>query len=770
MDINAFRRALTAFADEPSDVDIRLGKVVAQIRDEVIDATISFGNDDDQQLKIQENGQTYSARIWLINRVAKLPQLADRILSASVGSSEAATRTPFVVPSGLLTPDLSEDQNPSAEKAVPDAVEALLQRATAPLPGATSVLYLTSDAGEGKTTLISRAAKVQAERFKQKLVGSLIVPVPLSGRAFLTFDDAVIAALVNKLRFNYLYYDAFIHLVRMGAVVPAFDGYEEMLVEGSRGEAVSALGNLVQHLESAGTVIIAARKAFFEYLSFRTQARLLDAIGDRSASFSRLALCRWTKAQFCEYGSLRKIDSPAQVHEIVAARLGPEHPLLTRAVLVRRLFDVIDDGADEQELADLLGNSPHDYFFTFVDAIVKREAAEKWLARVSGEVMTPLLEISEHHQLLALIAQEMWQTSSTSLRYDVLDVIVDIFGESRGKSPSVVRQIKERIKQHSLLASDPAKSGALAFDHEDFQNFYLGESLGQLLEKGSRPDLQTFLSVAPIPQATIEQSVQYAIRHGANRLQALLSIEQINDAESGFTFCKENCSGLALRLAECIETEAQTMELNGMMFATGSLAGRTLARIAFVHCQFQPTSMARSKLSDLVFRECEFERIECDAEQELTGCSFFDCRVGSLAVLPDGDQTYDPTQIDHWLRRAGAMVGEALNANSALDAVEVDDRVRQLERFFRVFLRSTHVDEEVIRLRLGKVFASTFFDAVVPDLLTGGVLEEIPWRGGGYQRRYKLILSMSTIERCLERSRGSYDEFLRLVQNPEARH
>lgn len=42
MDINTFRRVLTAFADEPSDVDIRLGKVVAQIRDELIDVTISL--------------------------------------------------------------------------------------------------------------------------------------------------------------------------------------------------------------------------------------------------------------------------------------------------------------------------------------------------------------------------------------------------------------------------------------------------------------------------------------------------------------------------------------------------------------------------------------------------------------------------------------------------------------------------------------------------------------------------------------------------------
>jgi hypothetical protein len=764
MDINAFRRALTAFADEPSDVDIRLGKVVAQIRDEVIDATITLEEGDDLQLRVHENGQSYSARMWLINRVARVPQLADRILAATTVSPEVAARSPFVVPTGLLTPDLSEHQGPATEVEVPNAVEALLTKASSPLPGATSVIYLTSDAGEGKTTLISRAARIQAERYKQKSVGSLIVPVPLSGRAFLTFDDAVIAAMVNKLRFNYLYYDAFVQLVRMGVIVPAFDGYEEMLVEGSRGEAVSALGNLVQQLESAGTIVIAARKAFFEYLSFKTQARLLDAIGDRSASFSRLALRRWNKSQFCEYGRLRKIDAPEEVHDIVSARLGSEHPLLTRAVLVRRLFDVIADGADKQELAELLGNSPHDYFFTFVDAIVKREAAEKWLARVSGEVMTPLLDISEHHQLLALIAQEMWQSSTSSIRHDVLDVIVDIFGESLGKGPATIRQLKERVKQHSLLSSDPARSGALAFDHEDFQNFYLGESLGQLLTKGNRPDLQAFLSVAPVPQATIEQAVQYVIRHDADRVQALRSIVQINGAESGFTFCKENCSGLALRLTECIPISDEVTELRGMMFPPGSLAGRTLSRVAFIECQFQPTSTAKSKLAEILFSECEFERIECDEDQQLTGCSFVDCRVDSLVVLPDGGQTYDPSLINQGLRQAGAQVGVVSEAQDEDSVLSIDDRVRQLERFLRVFLRSTHVDEEIIRLRLGKNFAPSFFENVLPSLLSAGVLEEVPWRGGGYQRRYKLISSMSTIERALERSRGDFEDFLRLVR------
>jgi hypothetical protein len=201
-----------------------------------------------------------------------------------------------------------------------------------------------------------------------------------------------------------------------------------------------------------------------------------------------------------------------------------------------------------------------------------------------------------------------------------------------------------------------------------------------------------------------------------------------------------------------------------MMFSPGSLAGRTLSRVAFCECQFQPTSTAKSKLSDLLFRECEFERIECDEDQQLIGCSFVDCRVDSLVVMPDGEQTYDPSLIEQGLRRAGAQVGAAADAQVKTGADDIDERVRQLERFLRVFLRSTHVDEEVIRLRLGKNFAPSFFDEVLPSLLNAGLLEEVPWRGGGYQRRYKLVSSMSTIERALERSRGDFDGFLRLVR------
>jgi hypothetical protein len=760
MEIDEFKRALAAFADEPSNVDVRLGHVVAQIREDLIDIELSYTFDDERRLRVTENGVHYNARPWLLSRVARLPQLADRILATTDTSKDG----PFVTPTGSLTPDLSQDGGQkAADTDIPDAVEALIKKASEPLPGATSVLYLTSDAGEGKTTLINRAARMQAIRYKEKQTASLIVPIPLSGRAFLTFDDAVVAALVNKLRFNYLYFDAFITLVRMGAIVPAFDGYEEMLVEGSKGEAISALGNLVQSLGSSGTVFIAARKAFFEYLSFKTQARLLDAIGNQSASFSRLALSRWNKDQFCQYGEARGIDSPDEIYAAVAARLKPDHPLLTRAVLVRRLFDVAAERGSRAELVAMLGNAPHDYFYTFVDAIVRREASEKWLARVSGDVSEPLLDVGEHHQLLALIAQEMWQTSTTSLRYDVVDALVDLFAEALGKRALVIRQIKERVKQHSLLTTDNSRGQAVAFDHEDFQNFYLGESLGSLLVKRSRTELQAFLSVNLIATVTVEQAIQYMIRHRADYAEVLRTLMAINDSESGFTFCKENCSTLALRTAELIEAGKSKIVLERMFFSTGALAGRALTAVAFARSQFQPTSTEMSTLRDVEFERCDFERIEISDATGLSGCTFTDCNIESLIAPGNDDLLFDPAVIAQELKNAGATL--PVDEKIADEPVRSDVRLKVFERFLRAFLRSTQVDEEVARTKLGKSHGPIFFADVLPELLAARVLEPVPWRGRGVQNRYRLGMSMAEINRAMELSRGDFDAFVKAVRH-----
>src|SRR5690606_6114378 len=183
------------------------------------------------------------------------------------------------------------------------------------------------DAGEGKSTLINHTARMQAALYKQKKTDWLLLPVSLGGRTFMRFDDVIVGTLMNRLRFNVLFYDSFIELVRLGAIVPALDGFEEMFVEGTSGDAISALGNLMQALQSSGASVIAARKAYFQYKSLRAQTRLLDSMSGQSVSFSRIGIRRWNKDQFLNYAAKRGIADATDIYLQVANQLSSDHPL-----------------------------------------------------------------------------------------------------------------------------------------------------------------------------------------------------------------------------------------------------------------------------------------------------------------------------------------------------------------------------------------------------------------------------------------------------------
>ena len=273
-----FKRIIEAFADSPADLDLSRGQLIVQVRDELIEAQLIQREGD---LWVEEGGEPRRAVSWLIQRVAKLPLLAERIL-AYVPASEH-----FVPPSGRLL-DQPDFAAAGTDEHVPDAARAIQTLLDRKVAGATSITYLTSDAGEGKTTVINHLAREQAAKYKRRETDWLLLPVTLGGRAFLRFDDVVIAGLVNRLRFQLLYYEGFLELVKLGVVVPAFDGFEEMFVENSTGEAVSALGNLVRSLGSSGSILISARKAYFEYQGIGAQAKLLDGMRGEAVSFGRI--------------------------------------------------------------------------------------------------------------------------------------------------------------------------------------------------------------------------------------------------------------------------------------------------------------------------------------------------------------------------------------------------------------------------------------------------------------------------------------------------
>lgn len=626
--------------------------------------------------------------------------------------------------------------------------------------GTSTILYLTSDAGEGKTTVIDHLALHQAQDYMDGKTNWLLVPMRLGGRSFLTFEDVIVAELVNRFRFQFFYYDAFIELVRLGVLVPAFDGFEEVFVEGSPGEAVSSLGNFVRTLDSSGSVVMAVRKAHFEYHNFRDQARLLDATSDVDATFARISLERWDREHFLTYAFRRSLSEPkgSRVYERVSERLGPNHPLLTRAVLAKRLVDVAQEG-EIDNLMGRLGTDVADYFFHFVNAIVEREVVEKWIDR-SGTPHQSLLTVDEHHVLLMMISKEMWITSSDAIDGDYLNLVTELFAEEFGKPPQITRQIANRIGQHSLMATNRAQRTAFSFDHDDFKMFYWGEALARMLALEGAPAVRTYLDRRKLPDVSADAAVAAMKRKGTGTgLAALTSLMTFVRQGTSTSYMAENVGALAIRILDAIDGEGHCLE--GVYFMADSLKGRRLANIKFRECTFAGSSLEGSEMDGVVFTACSFDQLGITEDAKATRVQFDNCEIS--CVISKEEYVHSPASIASALRQIGFQIdrnGQDEDAET-LEVVEYDERTVVAERALRTFLRASAVNEATLHRRLGSR-ASLFFGEVLPLMIEHGILREVEFKGRGQsQRRFKLGVPMLRVgEHMADSNRSSLEEFL----------
>ncbi len=738
MDFKTFKRILTAFADTPASIDATKGKLICEIHNDMIEAEVVNRDGD---IVIKEQGNEYRAAPWLLNRVARMPLLADRILAA-VSEAEC-----FISPTAVLTNQL--DDTSTTPESFGDAVSLSLDMLNQRPAGTSSVVYLTSDAGEGKTTLINHLARIQAERFKRKESDWLLVPIALGGRPFLRFDDLVVGFMSNRLRFPMFYFDGFMELVKLGVIIPAFDGFEEMFVVNASGDALSAVGNLMRTLDSSGTVLIAARKAYFDYQDVRMQARLFDSIGTCSVAFSRISLERWKKPQFLDYCDKRCIDQGEAIHNEVAARLKDEqHPLLTRAVLVKRLLNVAEEDGGLAELLEQLGHSPTDYFSVFVNAILEREAQEKWID-ASGEAAKPLLKVSEHVELLSSVALEMWLLSTESVKVDLLDTIAELFCETRNLPAAVAAQIKERIKQHALIVGTNGGQQTFAFDHDEFRNFFLGEAVGRLCGQANakaRAELLTLLRKGSLPLQAAEAAVGVVRRSGEDHAGLVAEfLQEVAGMDGPTSFTQENVARLILKVLHKAKVEGFT--LRGLAFGEDSLRDLSLAKVTFEECRFATLSLENTNLEQCSFDRCHFDRITLHEKTAIRNCVIKDCQITCVQTWGKEDAVFVPGLIPARLRVAGfEMPVTQVESNTPADVPE-DAGMKLLRKLVRGFRQKTYMNENVVLRRLSDG-AETFLKRDVPSLIKAGILTK-ERNERDKQDRYHLNVSMQRIEEVL---------------------
>ncbi|MDH5517835.1 MAG: hypothetical protein OEY36_08460 [Gammaproteobacteria bacterium] len=758
MQIKDFKAIVETFADPGTEMLFEKTQVVIQVNGDLIEANISSDSGD---VYIDEGSGKEPASKWIVNRLARLQLLAARLSSSVMPTNH------FVIPAAGLLPTLEsgpEEEIVTTENALATTIETLNNRS----PLETTVLYITSDAGEGKTSLINEMSRAQAKLFTENKTDWLMVPIPLGGRHFLRFDDITIGALQNRYRFPFLYYNSFLALVKMGVIVPAFDGFEEMFVESSSGEALSAMGILVGSLESQGAMIVAARKAYFEFENLKTQERLFDSIRNYSVGFGKIELERWAEKQFIDYCNNRNIPNSKELYQKVSERLGTEHAILTRAVLVKRLIDVVNESSSLDGFLEKIQQSGTDFFSAFVRSLIEREANEKWIDR-SGDkdVGAPLLKVEEHCDILAQVSLSMWEAKVDYLKRENLEFVADYFSEVNRKDNYEAQQIRERIRGHAMLVPSSNSEKAVEFDHDEFRLFFLGEGIAkQLLPMTKSTQAEVFSvfrrGVLP-PQA--QHALVLALKREANTrlLDIVKFLLEISGMDVQTSYTHENCSDIIVMLLDGIK--GYGISLSGLAFGVDILRDKKLNGIKFVDCYFSPTSLELTEIDECELHNCDFSQIRVYNSTRVSNVIFDECVVDALSRPEEGVETWDPVDIKRQVLALGFTFTLEDGAGDVQDEeFKLDLELRNIEKIIRYFMRSTHISESVIKIKLGPN-GSGFIENELPRLIKNGVLEEIENRGGMPQRRFKLNPSLHLINEAIARSNGSFEKFLQYCSN-----
>jgi hypothetical protein len=751
MDVNNFKKLLENFSiytPTYEKTEIMFELVTGEL------VTIKFNLDDDGTVKsIVENGNEISLHIFISERLGRLSSLSKSI-STSLKSTEC-----FVSPGGIY--DLNWTRSDILENGT-ESVDTIIDKIIkTPNQYETHVIYLTSNAGEGKTTIIEKIANDYSLAYKPDIKSKLIVPISLSGKPFIRFDDLIIGTIVNQFKFIGFFYNSFIELVKLGYIIPAFDGFEEMFIESQSGEAINTMGDFIKELNGQGTILVAARSAYYEYQNLSTQSKIYDSLSNLSVVFSKINIQKWTQTNFIEYGEARgytKMESTSLYNNLLS-NFGKDHPVLTRAILIKKIYDIFEESDDISIFNNMASSDYNEFYKNFIDALLYREA-NKWLTK--KEIAKQVLSVVQHKKLLGMIAREMWTAKSEILRHDLIDMITDLFIEDEKLDVDSAWQVKSRIKDHALLKiSDINKQynkQYIEFDHQDFYQFFLGETIFTSLVNKNYTDIFDIARRGRLPQITIT-SCAYNFKNKDNYLDDSELIARMN-LEQKVSYTKENVSLLLLSAKQ----DDASYKLNGISFDSEPFNKINLNNIIFNDCIF--SSLILSKVvGHLEFINCKILEIKMDKEEYKDILLDEHTEINSLHKIDDDVIEYSPVLIRNILEKKLSCKYKTTKViNNTENNKEIsDEELIILGKTLRIFFNRIAVNSDVINIRLG-VKQNIFWNDIYPHICDR-IFEEIPFTGGGNQKRLRIICPMEKIQAVLETSKGDFKEFIKQIDN-----
>jgi hypothetical protein len=735
MNLDEIRQDIAAFADDEDAVLMDHGVAVFQRDRETYECRLTESADG---VTVEYNGAKLPYSRFLAEELGRLPILAEALRQ----------KRKDVVPYIDTQADLSDSLG--REKKNGSALEILRSECTAWNAGATNLVFLTGDAGEGKTALLRHLTRTFATNYLAGRSKVVLFHVDTQGRSFVRLEEAV-ARDLGQLRISGLFYQGVVRLIRHGILAIAIDGFDELLAEIGSGEAYSGLGAFLKQLDGRGIVVAAARSAYFEVENYPAQSRLLLSLPGAQVSIQKLQLRKWEREQtvafFREYrnGGGRSIEDPDNLYDELAHILGQGHVALQRPFLVQTMATMLaSDSTTTRELVTEVSFPNLQVVPRVIEAFLKREVEEKW-RDPNG---TPYLTLDQHIHLLAAVADEMWTQGTNSLSTNILQIVAETVVEELGVPPNRRVQIVERVKAHVLLPiNDAAPGKEHSFDHEEFLNYFLAARMIELGKSKRYGELQRFCERHSLP-AIVGRWMTFMAKWDANQAADIInSLSKLTSSELRSTYLKQNAGLVASQMARSCDQPIHGLKFDSMYFEGDSWVGATLEEAEFRKCTFNGIDLSGSRWKSCTLIDCRIDGLACDRETKLSG-TVFDAGCQVLGVLQkyvaDGMRNYVPQECQRILAGLGARFEEAPELPfGAISPIPEESRAA-LNAFLRIFNRNSGAVDDVIAVKLGARLAH-FERHVLPLLEKYNVVKGTSYRGRGKHDRYELNFPIELI-------------------------
>jgi hypothetical protein len=584
----------------------------------------------------------------------------------------------------------------------------------------TKLVFVTADAGVGKTTLLTELVRRKATDYALARTEALWLYVNAQGSTLARLDQALAAAL-DDVRAPFPYH-AVATLVRADALVLVIDGFDELIgAPGTYDDAYSSLASFLTALDGNGTIIATARSAYYEQ-EFLSRIGTIPGLAEEAWSLSRVELLAWNEeerfaylANFAAEHLVAEEDRATFPSRVLGVfEQSGAGDLASKPFFLARVAEFASDGRGLESGASLLDR--------LVNTYLAREAQGK-LVRAHG---VPILSDADLSSVYEELANEMWRQETRELSGATFRELIDLMAQLFELDDISRAMVADRLP-NSAFVHPGGPPGSISFQHEIFFSYFLAKPILQSIASADAFTIATSLRKGRLPNQAGELVGRSVVKDRKAPSVLQLLAKAPSSISIGAEQIRQNAGSIAAgMMREGLPAKAT---LNALSFVDVDLSQVQCRDLTLQGCMFRGADLRSASFVASTASSTRFESILLDGNTvfEIKGLEVRDFH-GLRFEEPSGRtvSVYAPNDVASILEGARLPSARRQEPTRNIEP-EILDLVAKVTRMFeRANIAS--FENELERKRLQR---DRYWPLVYGAFLESGVLREELRDAGG---------------------------------------